>query len=249
MEQSPVLKRGGRLCTLFNNVPLNDGSVDVPTDDELEIHGGNGGCTAVACVSIGVWPSFPEAVEALDAQIAPLHAKFEEERWACDESEAGICGEQWHEEAIKRALLDAGWHVRKMPIQSTRVGAVNLEAELADGSCYLAFGVTNNRWARRTRSGRPKMQPLKYPGFAPNAPGISSVGWHHTVAIIDGKLRDHHVVEPLSSLWLRPTNRPDRYLGYMRTIRKVWRVYKCEAVASFAPRCKGECCALGFNTA
>ena len=44
---------------------------------ESEEQGGDGGCTAVALVEIGVWPSKEEATAALDAQIKPMHEELQ----------------------------------------------------------------------------------------------------------------------------------------------------------------------------
>jgi site-specific DNA-methyltransferase (adenine-specific) len=81
---------------------------EVAQGDSME-HGGDGGCTASAMVEIGVWSSKEAAVADLDAQIAPMHQELQR-RWgeACKEDEAGIHGEQWHEEAIKRAVVAQG---------------------------------------------------------------------------------------------------------------------------------------------
>jgi hypothetical protein len=209
-----------------------------PASDEAATHGGDGGCTAVALTALGVWPSSAAAVAALDAQIAPLHQKWLNERGPCEESEAGIRGEQWHEEAISNAIraAPAGWHVRVLDIHPTHKGVVSLRSELAHDRC-LIFGVTNNRWCKRVK-GKDKWQPLKYPDEPANGPSISTAGWHHTIAAIDGKLRDHDAIEPLASLWLRDDNQPDRDKGWLRLIRKVWRIYPCTRPGA---GCRGEC--------
>ena len=205
--------------------PASDGGVE---------HGGDGGCTAVALTKIGVWPSAAEAAADLDKQIPTLHQKFQRERGTCEESEAGIRGEQWHEEAIKNAIVSRGWHIRSIVIHPTKSDAVSLRSELKN-NLYLVFGVTNNRWYKK---GNPRPQPLKYPDYPANAPSISTEGWHHTVAIVDGKMHDHDVSEPLSSLWLRDDNQPDRDKGFLRSIRKVWRIYRCSRPGS---GCRGKC--------
>ena len=200
-------------------------------------HGGDGGCTAVALTTLGVWPSDVEAAVALDAQIAPLHEKWLRERGSCDESEAGIRDEQWHEEAIWNAIIAAGWHVKRLALDPTK--ADRLKTELAHGR-YLVFGVTNNRWCKRVK-GTVRLQPLKYPDWSADAPRLSSVDWHHSVAIVDGQLRDHATTMPLTSehpLWLRADNQPDRDKGWLRSIRKVWRIYPCTRPGS---SCRGGC--------
>jgi len=201
-----------------------------------EDHGGDGGCTAVALVNIGVWPNLGAAVAALDAQIPILHAKFVRERGGCDESEAGIRGEQWHTEAIANAVKAAGWHIRTVTIHPTHPEKVSLKQELKHGS-FLTIGVTNNRWVKVV--GLKERLQLKYPDYPANAPAISTDGWVHSIAIVDGRVRDFHLNEPLSSLWLQGDNQPNRNKGYMRSIRKVWRVFKCTQPGT---GCKGKCC-------
>jgi hypothetical protein len=131
-----------------------------------ETSGGDGGCTARALTAIGVYPSTSAAVRGLDAEIAPLHQKLYRERGECDEREAGVRGEQWHQEAVKRAVAAAGWHFKTLPINPTQPACVDLKAALASGS-YLAVGVTNNQWYK----GR-KKQPLKYPDWPADAPAM-----------------------------------------------------------------------------
>mgnify|MGYP007125161324 CR=1 FL=1 len=212
-----------------------------PASGEAVEHGGDGGCTAVALAAVGVWPSVAEAAAALNAEIAPLHQKWTRERGPCDESEAGIRGEQWHEEAIKNAIIAKGWHVTKLVLHPTKADAVSLKAELASGGSYLVFGVTNNVWRMRFKGGKVTRQPLKYPDEPADGPSRSTDGWHHTVAIVGGQLHDHAVAMRLTSehpLWLRNDNQPDRERGWLRSIRKVWRLSPCNRPGG---GCRGEC--------
>lgn len=208
---------------------------EVAQGDSME-HGGDGGCTASAMVEIGVWSSKEAAVADLDAQIAPMHQELQR-RWgrACDESEAGIHGEQWHEEAIKRAVVARGWHFHKVKIDATDAQAVDLKDTLKAGR-FFTIGVTNNRWYKGA-----KKQQLKYPNYHANAPAVNSAGWIHSIAIVDGRVLDHHINEVLSSLWLRADNQPNPDKGYMRSIRKVWRVTKC---CNPGTGCRGACIRL-----
>ena len=198
-------------------------------------HGGDGGCTAAALVALGVWSTLAAAIAALDARIAPLHEKFLKTRGSCDESEAGVRGMQWHLEAMHAAIKAPGWHVEKLDIHPT----------------HLVIGVTNNRWAIKKPNARLEWQSLKYPGYAANAPSVSSEAWHHTIAIDDGNLHDFSLAAErrakgkveatvASAMWLRDDdNQPDRNKGLMRTIRKVWRLSKC--IASVGAGCRGQC--------
>ena len=210
-----------------------------PASDNEVAHGGDGGCAAVALVALGVWLTLAEAIAALDAQIAPLHQKFVSiQKFVCAESEAGIPGEQWHEEAICEAVKAAGWHVHKLHIHPTHAKKVSLATELARGK-YLFFGKTNNRWAIKRRNGRPEFH-LKYDGHAVDAPTDPEQNWHHTVAVINGQMLDFKSKFSVKeAMWLRDDNQPDPAKGYMRTTRKVWRLSKC--IASAGKPCRGQC--------
>ena len=201
-------------------------------DDEAS--GGDGGCTARALTAIDVFPSTSAAVRGLDAEIAPLHQKLYRERGECDESDAGIRGEQWHQEAVKRAVVAAGWHFKTLPINPTQPACVDLKTALASGS-YLVVGVTNNQWYK----GR-KKQPLKYPEWPADAPAMDMTGWVHSIAIVDGHVCDFQTRQPLSALWLESNNQPHPRKGYMRTIRKVWKLHRCSRRGT---GCKGACVA------
>jgi hypothetical protein len=209
-------------------------SVCRPPVDETS--GGDGGCTATALTAIGVYPSTSAAVRALDAEIAPHHQKLCRERGECAESEAGIRGEQWHQEAVKRAVVVAGWHFKTLPINPTQPVCVNLKTALASGS-YLVVGVTNNLWYKGK-----KKQPLKYPDWPADAPAADTTGWVHSIAIVDGHVCDFQTRQPLSALWLESNNQPQPRKGYMRTIRKVWKLHRCSRTGT---GCKGACIGLG----
>ena len=169
-------------------------------DDEMS--GGDGGCTATALSAVGVFSSTKEAVRALDTEITPQHEKLIKERGHCEESEAGIRGEQWHQEAVKRAVVAAGWHFQTLPINPTQAGCVDLKATLTSDS-YLVVGVTNNQWWK----GKTK-QIRKYPDWPADAPAKDTTGWVHSIAVVDGRVRDFQTHQPISALWLEKNNQP-----------------------------------------
>ena len=197
-----------------------------------EVSGGDGGCTATALSAIGVFSSTEAAVDGLDAEIPHHHKKMCKERGQCEESEAGIYGEQWHPEVIKRAVVAAGCHCKSLPINPSQAGCVDLRTKLTKGS-YLAVGVTNNQWWK----GKTK-QPLKYPDWPADAPANDTAGWVHSIAVVDGQVCDFQMRQPISALWLEKNNQPDPRKGYMRTIRKAWRLRKCTRPGT---GCKGAC--------
>ena len=200
---------------------------------EHTLHGGDGGCTAAAMVNLGVWGTKAEAITCLNAQITPMHKELQR-RWGeeCEESEAGIRGEQWHEEAIKRALITQGYHFHTVVVNPAHAKVVDLRETLKDGA-FFVIGVTNNCWYKGG-----KKQRLKYPQSPANAPALDQNSWAHSIAIVDGFMHDHYVTEDISSLWLQSDNQPNPAKGYMRSIRKVWRVTRCENPNGV---CRGAC--------
>ena len=133
-----------------------------------------GGCTAEALVRIGVWPGKEAAIAGLDAQIQSMTEELQRRRGGpLEEAEAGVPGEQWHEEAIKRAVVERGWHFQKVKIDSTNAKAVDLRQVLMSGS-YLVICVTNNRWYKGAKAR------IKYPDYPADAPATSAtVHCHH----------------------------------------------------------------------
>ena len=95
------------------------------------------------------------------------------------------------------------------------------------------MGVTNNEWYK----GKTK-QPLKYSDWPADAPAKDTSGWVHSVAVVHGHVCDFQARQPISALWLEKNNQPDPHRGYMRTIRKVWRLDRCTRPGA---GCKGAC--------
>ena len=160
-------------------------------------------------------------MQCLDAEIPRQHEKLCNERGQCDESEAGIRGEQWHPEVIKRAVVKTGWHLKKLSIDPKQAECVDLRATLANGS-YLVVGVTNNQWYKGSTK-----QPRKYPDWPVDAPASDPAGWVHSIAVVDGQVCDFQARQPISALSIEKNNQPDPRKGYMRTIRRVWRLHQC----------------------
>ena len=237
-----ALGSGGARSSAAHKVE-HDGSDGILTE-----HGGDGGCSAHALARLEVYPSAQAAAAALDSTIAPLHEKFCKERGDCAESEAGVRGEQWHPEAVRMAVVDAGWHMKSLSIDKQTTASVQLSAQLLYGT-YLLTGVTNNQWTRaplprkrlatkKARSASAGPQALKYPTYAADAPRHHPSAWLHTVPVINGSVHDHGLDSHVRDLWIGSDNKPDRDRGYFRSIRKVYRVWKCTAPGS---GCKGGC--------
>ena len=169
----------------------------------------------MALTKIKVWSSKSAAVAALDAQIPVLHAKWSDK----DESEAGMRGDYWHMEAVTAAVINARWHMRKV----TTLGAT--------GS-YLVIGVTNNVW---TQNGKTFL--TKYPEYPADAPHTDPTPWVHSIAVIDGVIHDFTLRTSARYLWLDENGQPDPARGYMRTIRRIYRLTKCTG----GHDCKGAC--------
>ena len=204
-------------------------------------HGGDGGCTAKALHIIGVFESVAAATQALDAKIDTVHASLQSQRGPCNRSDVGIPGEQWHAEVVKAAVTDAGWHFRTQPFKRDTVQGrdVDLKQVFGEGS-FLLIGVTNNAWM----SG--KKRKWKYAGHTADEPHENPTAWLHSIAVVNSRFHEETVSGsgdtttesyPLSSLWLQDNNQPDPRKGYMRTIRRVWRLRKCTAPPG--SNCKG----------
>eukprot|EP00966_Prymnesium_polylepis_P183153 4244417-Prymnesium_polylepis.1 len=71
---------------------------------------------------------------------------------------------------------------------------------------------------------------------------MDTTGWVHSIAIVDGHVCDFKTRQPLSALRLESNNQPQPRKGYMRTIRKIWRVYRCSRRGT---GCKGACIGVG----
>ena len=221
--------------------PSPPGKDSLPPAEKVEM-GGDGGCTAEALVNIGVYvdpntkedreTSLSAAKLSLNCQIDPVHNKFCTERGVCERGEVGEDNVQWHEEVIAKAVKGEGWHFKKVQINPNNKECVDLNEVLKMGS-YLLIGVTNNKWKKGTK------WITKYPGYSVNAPCKEPWKWVHSIAIVDGKVRDFCNPElEIQSLRILKNNQPNSKMGYMRTIRKVWRVYKCNKPGV---GCKGKC--------
>ena len=88
-------------------------------------------------------------------------------------------------------------------------------------------------------------QPLKYPDWPADAPDKDPNGWVHSIAVVDGQVCDFQLHQPISVLSLEKNNQPDPCKGYMRTIRRGWRLRPCSRPGT---GCKGTCVATSVGT-
>jgi len=224
----------------FDPKPLSseDQEVEGPTE-----YTGNGGCTAEALYRLGLYSSHNAAEVALDQYITPTADEMRKFREHTEDSDMGTRGEMWHELVIMKAVYHAGYHAKKLLIEKDRQGAVDLHEALSSGEKYFVIGVTNNKWTKKCKGGRQKVQPIKYQGYKPDAARHNGDGaWTHSIAIANKEIRDATFVESVNSLWIdRKTNFVDRNRGYMRHIYKVYKITRCCATADVRPTCKGQC--------
>ena len=79
---------------------------------------------------------------------------------------------------------------------------------------------------------------IKYPDWPLDGPAIKAAPWVHAIAIIDGMVHDSNTTTKISLLWLKSTNQPNHKKGYMHSIFKVWRIYRCN---QHGTGCNGGC--------
>ena len=145
---------------------------------------------------------------------------------------AGVSNEEWHSQTIQRAVINNGFHFKLVSIDRVQSLCVDLKEEFKSGS-YFVVGLTNNHWC----NGNNKKH-IKFPDWPKDGPAIDASHWYHAIAIKNGMVHDHKTKTKISSLWLKDTNQPDRNKGYMRSIHRVWRVYRCN---QHGTGCKGGC--------
>ena len=182
---------------------------------------GSGGCTAVALSKIGVFTSVEETKAKLDAQI-PIYSSMVREDLRKPEF-VGVPGDRWHPDVVKRAVIDAGWHWRKL-----KLSEVSLATELKEGM-YLVDGVLNDSFVKRVRG---KEERFNTDESDPTDPRQNEAGWRHCFAVEDGRILEKEFEMSTDWLWLKD-NKPDPDKGYFYKVLKVYRITRCTG---------GDCC-------
>lgn len=142
----------------------------------------------------------------------------------------GIRGEAWPIEVIKNVVVDAGWHFKKLVIESTRTDRVDLRDTLCHGS-FFVYGHVNRQFYR----GKQLMRSSEDTSNDPR-------DWEHSCAVVDNRFyewsaeQNRFIGKSCDWLWLEDNNKPNKK-GYFRDICAVYRVYRC----TVAGDCRGDC--------
>ena len=208
--------------------------------------GGKGGANSAVLANTvygGSIRSIPAATKGLNGQIDAKNGRH------------GFKDKQYAESTFKAAVVAKGFEIEELDdISETNTGFLKTELN-RHGGMFIVGGVINNEWyLKNLRSGKPCQWEdpnylnkfLNHPNAREGddvAPGIddstqpsfgsgADTGWHHLIAISNGNLLDFDKKYSVNeAMWLGDDNQPDPTKGYMRTIRKVWRITKKPAVA------------------
>ena len=198
-----------------------------------------GGCTATSLFAIGVFSSVNYAKQGLNNEIPLLLQKWKMVRREKNIHEtkrnipsAGISDRCWHSQTIQQAVIKKGWHFKLVPINTGQPPFVNLKETFKRGS-YFVIGLTNNQWYNEKNK-----KHIKFRDWPVNGPTLDASDWVHAIAIMDGMVHDFETRTSISTLWLQSNNQPDHNKGYMHSIHKVWRVYRCNQEDT---NCNGNC--------
>ena len=157
----------------------------------------------------------------------------------------GVEDDCWHPEVVKCAVIEQGWHFRKLDLAS-----VDLRHEIKT-SALLIDGVLNDSYVRPKKHGDGVLCEGGLARFEADGmvriytdpedktnPRTNEAGWRHTIATRKGKVLEKEFTLDAHYLWLGDNNQPDPNKGYFYKILKAYRVYKC---TSNHPGCKGSC--------
>ena len=169
-----------------------------------------------------------KATQALDAQIAPFAASLPKLSQRVP-SFVGVPGVSWPPEVVKRAVVNAGWHMEKLDLAK-----VDLREELQQGR-YLLDGVLNDKFVQVVNG---EEVTFFTDEEDKTTPANNQAGWRHSIAVRDGRILEKEFETSADWLWLGEGNRPDPLKGYLYKILIVYRLTKC---VSRDPGCKGGC--------
>eukprot|EP00966_Prymnesium_polylepis_P061082 1416068-Prymnesium_polylepis.1 len=164
--------------------------------------------------------SVAQAKQRLDAAGASLAPKLPVGRAFCS-------GDWWAPEVVKQAVVEAGWHIRKL-----RLDEVDLKHELLkSGDSFLVDGVLND-WHFRGAYEYQSAPDDDGPG-----PAADPAAWRHAVAVVGGFILEQK--ETINGKWLHldGEGKPHTKKSYLREVLKAFRLWPCEGAAG----CRGEC--------
>jgi hypothetical protein len=206
---------------------------------------GDGGCVAHVIAALDVFPSVKEAMQKLNAQISIVKLKFRTDQQV--PGFIGIPNDRWHPEVVKAAVVNEGFHFRKL-----NLAKVDLREEVKWGD-LMFDGVLNDTYVRRWVKDDKHLDPewveddvnlskgyirLRTDPDDKTTAANNEAGWRHAIAVRNRKIVDKEVEMSAAYLWLGDDNRPDVNRSYFRKIYKVYRIFKC---ATGKVGCKGEC--------
>jgi hypothetical protein len=212
--------------------------------EEEEVMLGGGGCTAQAIAAAGVFDSADDATAALDRLIDTFLSKRRADAHdpAYPRALIGVEGDKWCTEVVAAAVRARRWHFRKLRLWPDRSpsgserATIDLAAELQAGGAVLLDG-TLNKWFLEGADW------VNVDPQDPSDPATDPARWRHSVAAVDGVLCeqcDDRI--DVSWLWLGASgaphpNQPDPERGYLRKVKKAFRLVRC----SGGPECRGAC--------
>ena len=194
----------------------------------------SGGCDARALHQLGVFTSVTAAKQALDSQIPAIHHRpnFSSKKVLVEE--VGVAGEQWCNEVLKAAIVEAGWHCFK--VQNIYGGKelrdLDLEITLkSKQGHFFVDGYLNKRGYMRGRR-----------RISINVTGADEMNaYRHSTAVLAGKICDHpgfieRGTMPSSMFHLRK-GIIDEKKGYFSRFSRIFELFKC----SEPGHCTGAC--------
>ena len=224
-----------------NDAPI---ASDISADAQARKFPG-AGCVANALTRIGVFAGGnddAEAKAALNAQIGPLHTILLKTRPDINIDEVGVNDKIWHKDAVKRAIIDAGYHFTKVAIDPS-IPHADLRQDFKKGK-YIVDGQQNGKFMKTV--GKKTRWIDRWPNESPPDPNDTDSNhpdWH-MIGIENGKILDWEFAGDgtrldcsIACLWLRPDSTPHPTKGYFRRFRSVYRVTECTMAAGECAGC------------
>lgn len=183
---------------------------------------GSGGCAALALAHLptGLGGTKEEVAKKLDRGIQPLADEFDRDnakrgQLPRDPQRTGVHGEEWHIELIRRTVVQEskGRVLLKKQKVTTDGGCLALNATdhfLIDGTLNRSY-----TWNKHT---------YYQPGHDVAGPEDA---WRHCIALSKGKVYCaglHQIGLSVLCLRLDTQGRPERTTGYMKRIKRVYKV-------------------------